>query len=723
MTVPALVKAASLERNPALDSWVRIDESQTVTLFTGKVELGQWVKSAIARIGAEELELSLERVVVRTADTGSGGPDEGRTSGSSSMKDSGTAMRYAAAAARAHLLRLAAERLGEDVELLQLDDGRISSRESGASTTYWELLGGGRFGVDVDLSGAVAPRSPESYRILGRPGRRIDMLGLVTGTTRFVQDLALPGMLHARVVRPPSPAARLESVDLARVTALPGVCAVVHDGSFLGVVAEREDQAVKARESLAARARWDEPETLPPNDDMPAFVRSQEPRSWLLTDGLPGPGPIEHSEPPADAALTLQRTFTRPMQMHGSIGPSAAAAQWDEDGALTVWSHSQGVGILRDCLADVLELGPERVRVIHVVGPGCYGHNGADDVALDAALLARAVPGRPVLAKWTRADEHLWEPYGPAMTIEVRASLDGEGRLIDWSSDVWSNTHNTRPFRSEGTSGLLAAWHLERPWPRTPVVPSLNLPGGVHRNANPYYRVDRRRVVKRLVEAQPVRTSAMRALGGYANVFAIESMIDDLADAAGRDPLEFRLAHLDDERAREVLQALAELAGWHERPREFGRGAGIGFARYKNSDCYAAVLVELSVDDATSQIKLERAAFAADAGQIVDPDGLANQLEGGVIQSASWTLKERVHFDRTRLTSADWEAYPILTFPEVPEVEHVLIDRPGMPFLGAGEATQGPTAAAIGNAVFDAIGLRLLDIPFTPERIQAAALG
>jgi nicotinate dehydrogenase subunit B len=721
MTAPVLIKAASLERNPALDSWVRIDPVATVTLFTGKVELGQWITSAIARIGAEELDLSLARVRVMTADTGAEGPDEGRTAGSMSMKDSGTAMRYAAAAARAHLLCLAAEKLGESVEALAVEDGMIISTDTGASTSYWELLGGRRFDIDVDRSGKVAPKAPEHYRVVGRPGTRMDMLGLVTGTTPFVQDLALPGMLHARVVRPPSPGARLQSVELERVQALPGVLAVVRDGNFLGVVAEREEQAERARVLLVARARWSESETLPPNDDMPAFVRAQEARSWLLTDGLPGPGPIEQTEPPSEAAVTLAATFTRPMQMHGSIGPSAAVAEWGDEG-LTIWSHSQGVGILRDCIAEVLELEPETIRVIHVVGPGCYGHNGADDAALDAALLAAHVPGRPVLLKWTRADEHLWEPYGPAMTVEVRASIDAAGSLIDWSSDVWSNPHNSRPFHEEGTSGLLAAWHRERPLPRTAIVPSLNLPGGVHRNANPYYAIPRRRVIKRLVEERPIRTSSLRALGGYMNVFVIESMIDELAEAAGRDPLEFRLAHLEDERARDVLTAVAERGGWHEREREYGRGVGISFARYKNSDCYAAVLAELEIDDATAQIQLRRIVAAADAGQIVDPAGLVNQLEGGVVQSASWTLKERVHFDRTRITSVDWDSYPILTFPEVPEVEIVLIDRPGMPFLGAGEATQGPTAAAIANATYAAIGLRLRDLPFTPERIQAAAL-
>ncbi|HLW95366.1 MAG TPA: molybdopterin cofactor-binding domain-containing protein [Solirubrobacteraceae bacterium] len=708
----------SLEQNPSLDDWIEVASDGNITLRTGKAELGQGLKGAIARIGAEELDVSLGRIRVETADTARG-PDEGLTAGSRSMPDSGRAMRQAAASARAHLLALAAAELGAEANELTVVDGTVSA--GGRSVTYWDLLGGRRFEVDVD--GAAQPKQPEELTLLGRPGPRIDMLGLVTGTTAFVQDLAVEGMLHARVVRPPGPQSTLASVDLDAVRALPGVIAVTADGSFLGVIAEREEQALRARDALARRARWETPECLPA--DIHAWLLEQEPQSFLLVDGIPVPDPCAPTEPPSGAAATVHASYTRPLLMHAAIGPSAALAQWSADGArLEVHSHSQGVSPLRDSLAEVLSMAPERVRVKHVVGPGCYGHNGADDAALDAALLARAVPGRPVLLKWTREDEHAWEPYGPAMVVQARASIGSEGELLDWSADVWSTPHSARPIPHPGTSRLLAAGHLANPLPRNMSTPMLNKAGGIHRNADPLYSIATRRVAKRFVSGLPLRTSSLRALGAFANVFAIESLIDELAAAVNLDPLDVRLRNLDDARARAVLKAVAEQGGWAGRERDQeGRGSGLGFARYKNSDCYAAVLVEASVDDATSEIALERAVIAADAGQIVDPVGLINQLEGGFVQAASWTLKECVTFDAARVTSTDWESYPILRFSEVPAIETVLIDRPGEPYLGAGEATQGPTAAAIANALWAAVGLRLRELPFTPARVQKAALG
>jgi CO/xanthine dehydrogenase Mo-binding subunit len=408
--------------------------------------------------------------------------------------------------------------------------------------------------------------------------------------------------------------------------------------------------------------------------------------------------------------------------MHGSIGASAAVAEWDDDGRLTVWTAMQAPFPMRDALAQVLSMPAEDVRVIHVEGPGCYGHNGSEDVCLDAALLARTVPGRPVLVQWSREDEHVWEPYGPAMLMLVEASLGPDGSLLDWNYDVRGTTHLSRAIVDGEDTGFMSAWSLERPVPRQVPKPMLYPHGGMHRNADPLYSIPRRRVVKHFIEAMPIRTSSLRGLGAYANVFAVESFIDDLAEAAGRDPLEFRLAHLDDERAREVLTVAADRAGWHDRRIEFGHGLGIGFARYKNAATYTAVIVEATVDDATSAIALQRIVVAADAGQVIDPDGLVNQLEGGAVQSASWTLKEHVRFDRRRILSVDWESYPILTFPEIPQIETVILDRPGLPSLGAGEATQGPTVGAIANAVKAATGLRLRKIPFTPEAVRAAAM-
>jgi CO/xanthine dehydrogenase Mo-binding subunit len=410
--------------------------------------------------------------------------------------------------------------------------------------------------------------------------------------------------------------------------------------------------------------------------------------------------------------------------MHAALGPSAALAHWTET-ELALWTHSQGIYALRSSLAEVLGLAESRLHLVHVEGPGCYGHNGADDVALDAALLARGLPGRPVLLKWMRDDEHAWEPYSPAMVVQSQASLDAAGQIVDWNHDVRSYTHRGRPSaRGDGTSSLLAARYLAEPLPPPPAQPTKAYHVGIHRNADPLYAFPRRRVVKHFIPGSPLRVSAMRSLGAYANVFAIESFMDELALAAGSDPVTFRLRHLKDERARAVIEAAAEKAGWQPgRPFEgagYGRGRGLAFAQYKNQKCYAAIVVEASVDVATGQIRLERAVIAADAGQIVNPDGLANQLEGGFVQAASWTLKEAVRFDATGILSRDWQSYPILTFAEAPEVETVLLDRPYQPWLGAGEATHGPTPAAIANAVFEAVGVHLRELPFTPERVRAA---
>jgi nicotinate dehydrogenase subunit B len=707
---------ASLARHPELDLWIRIDRAETITLFTGKVELGQGLRTAIARIGAEELDVSLERIRVSTADTRHG-LNEFFTAGSQSMEDSGTSMRRAAAEARALLLARAAERLGARIGDLVVDDGTVSVRGGGARVSYWQLLGGARFACRA--TGEVAPKDPGAYQIIGRSARRIDLVGLVTGTARYVQDLARPGLLHARVLRPPSQCAELASLDDTPVRALPGVVAVVRDGSFVGVVADREERAVRALGALRERAHWHERETLPPVDALGDWLLAQPARSFRVVDGIAESGPTEPLMPDPRAAHALTATYTRPYQMHASIGPSAALAEW-RDGALTVWSHTQGVYPIRAALAQALGIAPDAITVVHVEGPGCYGHNGADDAAFDAALIARAIPGRPVLLKWMRDDEHAWEPYGPAAVVKVAASVDASGEILDWSHDTWSNTHLLRALPYGDRTAFVGAAHRETPMPFAQPQPATFYHAGIHRNADPLYAIPRRRIVKHFVEKTPLRTSALRSLGAFTNVFAIESFMDELAAAAGIDPLAFRLRHLDDPRARAVLVAAAERSGFTRRERSSGRGSGIGFARYKNQKAYAAIAVDVRVDRASGQIALERAVIAADAGQIVDPSGLANQLEGGFIQAASWTLVEAVRFDRVRVTTLDWETYPILRFPEVPELETILIDRPGEPYLGSGEATQGPTPAAIANAVRDAIGVRLRDLPLTPERVLAA---
>jgi CO/xanthine dehydrogenase Mo-binding subunit len=704
--VSSVPRSPSLERNPGLDDWLRIEPDGTVTVLTGKVELGQGLRTAIARIAAEELDLELDQVRVRTADT-SEGPDEWITAGSMSIEHSGGAVRLASAEARQVLLEAASARLGAPLQALEVTRGVVRVRGSERRVSYGELLGGRRF--ERRVTGEAQPKPAASYRIVGKPGVRIDLPEKVT-RGGFVHDLALPGMLHGRVLRPPSYEAQLLSLDEAPARALPGVVALVRDGRFLGVVAEREEQAVRAREALASAAHWSEQAAFPADLDLSDWLAAQPCESHPVIDGVAVEGPLPPLVDPPGAALTLEASYFRPFVMHGAMGPSLAIAELRE-GWLTVHTHSQGVSLTRHALARVMDLPAERVRLIHGDGPGCYGHNCADDVVLDAALLARAVPGRPVRVQLTREEEHTWEPYGPAMRVDLRASLDAQGRLLAWSHEGRSNTHVGRPRPAEEGSQLAAAWLLERPIARPEPRARLGPEVGIHRNATPCYAIPRKRVIKHMVKTSPVRTSSLRGLGAFANVFAIESFMDELALASGQDPLEFRLRHLDDARAREVLETAAGRAGFREATPP-GRGRGLAFARYTNAKAYTAIVVELEADSELERVRLRRVVIAADAGQIVDPSGLANQLEGGFLQAASWALHEQVRFDAHRITSRDWSTYPVLGFGEVPEIETVLLDRPGLAYLGAGEAAQGPTPAAIANAIFAGCGRRLRRTPF-----------
>ena len=706
----------TLLQTPDLDSWVRVNADGTITLFTGKVELGQDIRTSIAMIGADELDVSLGRIQIVMADTGQS-PDEGYTVSSMSLETSGNAIRYATAQVRHMALEVAHEELEVPIDRLTVTDGTISDPETGRSVTYWDLFAGKRFGVQV--RGFARPKDAAEYTVVGQPAQRLDLVAKVTGAATFVQDLHLPGMVHGRVARPPSYGAQLVDLDEGAAYRIPGVIKVVRDGNFVGVVTEREEQALNAIDALKDASTWRDGARLPPHKELVQHVLSQPDQPFLILDGTPIDGPIPDVETPAEAVKTLAATYSRPYQMHASLGPSAAVAQMD-DGKLTVWTHSQGVYPLRSGLAQVLGMRDEDIRAIHVDGPGCYGHNGADDAALDASLLARAVPGRPVSLKWTKTDEGMWEPYGAATVIEVQGSLDADGGVVDWNYDVWGYTHVARPRPLGRTSGLLAAWHLAEPFSEPRARPILAPEVGIHRNASPLYTFPRRRIVKHFLPNSPLRVSALRGLGSYANVFAIESFMDELAAAAGADPVEFRLRHLKDARARDVITAAASKANWQPRacPRGDGEGHGIAFAQYKNRQCYIAVVVDLSVDTSNGFVRLIRAAIAADAGQIVNPDGLSNQLEGAFLQSASWTLREQVVFDQQRVTSVDWYSYPILRFHDAPSVETVLLNRPGQPFLGVGEGAQGPVPAAIANAIFDATGARLRDIPFRPDLIK-----
>ena len=701
-----------------IDDALYVERDGRISVFMSKVEVGQGLKTAIAQLAAEELDIDFSRVLIVRADTALSA-DASYTAGSNSIQTVGEWVRRAAASARHVMLQRAADAWGVDATSLWVEDGLIKERTGVRQITYGQLMGGRTF--DCDIIDDISLKDPCRYTTVGRSVRGNDLVAKVTGGGSFIQDLVLPEMLHGRVVRPPGPRDMLIDLDRDAAAHITGVLAVVRDGHFVGVVAEREEQAVDAANALRAAARWERSAPLPSSDAIYDQLQTGEGRSLRIVDGAPVDGDVPEVKVPADAKQTLRALYKRPFQLHASLGPSAALARWNQ-GQLHVWSHTQGVFPLRGALAQALGVDVEAVRVQHVEGSGCYGHNGADDVALDAALLARAVPGRPVRVQWMREDEHAWEACGSAMLLQLQASLDASGHVVDWNHDVWSFTHSGRPRASEGVSNLLAAWHLETPLPAPQARPGGGSHGGIHRNADPLYAFPHRRVVKHFVRDQPLRVSALRGLGAYGNVFAIESFMDELALAAECDPLDFRLRHLEDERARAVLCAAADRAGWMSGVKRgasgAGRGMGIGFAQYKNEKCYAAVVAQVCVEN--DQIHLERLVVAADAGQIVNPEGMANQLEGGVMQAASWTLYEQVRYGANGIESRDWDTYPILRFDRAPEIEAVLLDQPALPSKGCGEATQGPTPAAIANAVFVACGARLREIPFTPERVRAA---
>ena len=695
----------SLDKAPYLDAWIGIGGDGAVTVFTGKAELGQGIKTALIQCAAEELDIDPKAITIVTADT-ERTANEGYTAGSHSMQDSGTAVLHAAAQVRGILIGLAATRLNLPPDQLQAKTGAVVAND-GRSVVYKDLVTGEAL---HQIATAQSPlKNVKSFKIIGTPMHRVDIPGKVTGAPMYVQDMRPEGMLHARVVRPPNYGAELVAVDIAAVEKLPGVIKVVRDGSFLAVAAQGEFQAIEAMNVLASVAQWRKIAALPEQSTIHQFLGRLPSQDEVIAN---------KGDPSLQGAHLLRATYTRPYLSHGSIGPSCALALWKGD-KLTVWTHSQGVYPLRNTLANMLHLKPEQVHCIHTEGSGCYGHNAADDAAADAALIARAVPGRPIRVQWMREQEHGWEPFGPAMASNVSGAIDDQGRIVAWTYDVWSNTHSTRPGGPAGN--LLAAQYLAQPF-QPPPPSEIPMPeGGGDRNAIPIYTIPNERVVDHFIPQMPLRVSALRALGAYLNVFAIESFMDELAAAAKIDPVEFRLKHLDDPRARDVVTKAAQEFGWTKGKRPRGEGHGFAFARYKNLAAYCAVAVEASVERESGAVRLGRVVAAVDSGQAVNPDGIRNQIEGAIVQSASWTLYEEVTFDRSEITSLDWSRYPIMRFPQVPESVAVhVIDRPGEKFLGTGEAGQGPTAAAIANAIADATGARLRDLPLSTQRIKQA---
>ena len=688
-----------------VDSWLAVNADNTVTIYSGRVELGTGTRTALAQIAADELYLPFGSISMVQGDTART-PDEGYTAGSKTIQVGGVNVRNAAAEARQALLQMAAARFGVPQDQLSVDNGAISvNGNASQSVTYGDLIGNQTLNRTVSQNPVL--KDPSQYSVVGQSIPRLDLPAKIFGQPAYVQDLRVPGMLHGRTIHPPTIGATLTDVDNSSVADSPDLVQVVRNGNYLGVVATSEWGAIQAARNL--KVDWTPASTLPDQSQLAAWLRQQPTTDKPAATGNNG----DVDTALANASQVLQATYTQPYQDHASIGPSCAVADVQGDQA-TVYSSTQGVYPLQGAIAQLLGLQPNNVHVVHMEGSGCYGHNGFDDAAGEAALLSQAV-GKPVRVQWMRQDEHVWEPHGPAMLVDVRGAVDG-GKVSAWDYQVWTPTHSTRPggFAANLLPGMLV----------TPPPPDAQngLAGG-DRNAPTNYTFANARVTVHWLNNSPIRVSALRSLGAMANTFANESFMDELAYAASVDPLQFRLAHLNDPRATAVLQAAADKIGWqaHTAASGTGRGMGIAFARYENNEAYVAAAADVSVDSSSGRITLNHIVVAHDCGLIINPDGLRNQIEGNVVQSASRAILEQVNFDSSKITSVDWRSYPILRFQDIPQIDVVLINHPDQPAWGAGEITTLVTPPAIANAIFHANGQRMRSVPLNPS--QAARGG
>jgi CO/xanthine dehydrogenase Mo-binding subunit len=705
----------------SLDSWLAITPDGLVTFYTSKVELGTGTITALAQIVAEELDVPFDKIKMDSGDT-SRTIEQGSTVGSRTIERAGPQIRQAAAAARQELLKRAANQLNAPIEKLTVANGVVSVAGQGSKKiSYGQLIGGKKFNTRITATGTgwdmkVAPevkaKNPKDYKVVGKAVNRTDLPAKVTGEHDYIHNVRLPGMLHGRVVRPPVINTEPLEIDQDSVRGIPGVVMIVREGKFVGVVAKTEWAAIKAAQAL--KVTWTKPTSKVPAtpDEMYKYLRSTKPvRSQKAIDKGDVAGSLSKSK------KIYQASYRWPFQMHGMIGPSCSIADVKGDKA-TIWSGSQGPFRTRGTVASLLKIPEQNVRVIYHEASGSYGRMSTDDGAEDAALLSRAV-GAPVRVQWSRHDEHGWEPKGPAQLDEAKAAVESDGRLLAWDFADYS-----QPWTASGSTPLLASRQLGL----TP-----KNPGGSNgtQSGGEIYSVANQKIVAELInwhfpEPIPLRTSNLRAPGDVARCFASEGFLDEIAADLKIDALEIRLKNLTgNQRAIECLQAAAEKANWQKRPSPAPAGSGNiaqgrGIALTQRARTYVAAVAEVEVNNSTGEVAVKRIVCSHDCGLMINPDGVKNQVEGNIIQGVSRALYEEVTYDGNGVTSLDWGTYPILRFPDVPELEIVLINRPEMQPLGAGEGATIPPAAAIANAIFDAVGARLREGPFTAKRVLAA---
>ena len=694
----------SIINNRRMEKWVRFLPDRTVKLAVGKVEIGQAVLIALTQIAAEELDIAIDRFTIVSGDTADA-PDEGSTSSSQSIEVSGRSVRLITAELRARVIDRLARRLNCSPSDIAVEDGAFLLDDEPTGHDYWNFADETDFAADI--TGTAKPKDPEQYKVVGRPVPRRDLAAKISGAG-FIHDIAVPDMLHARILRQPSRRATLASLDEAAIRhAARGAFDIVRVANFVAFAGPDETVVQRAAAAAPAHAVWTNVRALTPAQQEAAWFATQPSDDRFVGDPIPE----------KIAGETVTAIYSRPFVAHAAMAPSCALAEW-RDGHLEIWSHTQAIYSLRDTIAKILDLKREQITAHHAHGAGCYGHNGADDAAVDAAVIALQIPNRRIRVQWRREEEFGFEPVGTAHRTRIQAVLNAEGKPIDWTCEVWAGSHVQRPVYG---GNMLTHEALPNP----PPAPKPNDPpeaagGGGTRNGIPLYDFPAKRIVHHLAMETPIRTSSLRGLGALPNVFALECFVDELAEKAGADPVAWRLAHLSDPRARRLIENVAARCGWSERgPGGSGKGLGIAWSRYKNKAAYACVAVEIEVE---RDISVRRAWIAADAGLVINPDGAANQLEGGLIHAISMTLKEQVKLDATGIASLDWESYPILRFSEIPEISTEIVHNPHEPTLGMGECTFGPTAAAIGNALKHALGVRVRDMPLTRDRIAAALL-
>ncbi|MCW8085000.1 xanthine dehydrogenase family protein molybdopterin-binding subunit [Sabulicella glaciei] len=689
-----------------VESFLALESDGRVTAYVGKVDLGTGIRTGFMQIVAEELDVPLGRIRVVEGDTALT-PDQGATYGSLSIQNAGVQLRAAAATLRREVLRRAGERFGAEPASLRIEEGMVVA--PGGRASLAELVRAGRVELAVDANAPI--KAPEERRVVGRAAPRVDIPDKVFGRFEYVHDFKLPGMLHGRPVRPPAMGAVAEAVDEASIRHIPGVVRVVHQGAFVGVVAETEWSAIKAAREL--RVRWSDWSGLPDQSRLWEHVKATPVAQVQVTSERgDAPGAVR------GAARQLSASYDFGINSHASMGPSCAVAEW-KDGRLTTWSASQATHNLRKQLSMMLAEPVEKVRCIYMEGAGCYGRNGHEDAAADAALLAKAV-GRPVRVQWMRHDEHGWDPKGPPHLVELRGGLDAQGNIVGWEAEAWI------PKGAGGNVDLVAA-ELGG-LPRENQIHPGNI---IHNLAQPYGFPAVKTTCHRL-DTTPFRPSWIRTPGRMQNTYASESFLDEMAAAAGKDPLELRLSLLprEETRAREVLERVGRIANWQTRPSpqndrsgEVLRGRGVTFCKYELVRTYVAAVAEVEVNRNTGAIKVTRFLCSHDCGQIINPDGVRSQVEGNVIHTLSRTFKEEMTFDRKAVTSLDWASYQVITFPEIPEIVVDLVDRPTERPWGAGEPSAAVVPSAVGNAIFDATGVRMRSIPFTAAKFRAAAQG